>query len=354
MGGISSLLGALALLGFLGFLGGVGLVVVAASQGRNVRGGISLALIGLAVGLIFSVISQGILIVSPQEAAVIFNTLDGRLEDPPRRSGTSIVIPVLQEAFIYPIEQQEYTMSGRTGEGQRSGEDDSVEGRSVDGQLVFLDMTVIYSIDPAQANLVHERWRNRYQDQFIRPTIRGLSRDVISTFRAEDIFGTRRTEVRDAIDSAMREEMREEGFNLSSLIVRNVSFSDEFANAIEQREIAEQDRLRALDEAERVRVQAQGARDAEITRAEGDAQGIVLRAQAQAEALRLVSEQLAANPTLIQYEYIQNLADNINLALVPTNSPFLFDFESLASSNPDFVAPSVPSATLPEGDTNGG
>jgi hypothetical protein len=64
MGGISSVLGAIALLGFLGFLGGIGLVVVSASQGRPVRGGLSLALVGLALGLVFSIISQGILIVA--------------------------------------------------------------------------------------------------------------------------------------------------------------------------------------------------------------------------------------------------------------------------------------------------
>ena len=154
MGGISSLLGAVALVGFLVFLGGIGLVVVAASQGRNFRSGVSLAGIGLVLGLVFSVVSQGILIVSPQEVAVIFNTIDGELEVPPRLSGTSIVIPVLQSASIYPIEQQEYTMSSARGEGSRAAEDDSVEGRSLDGQVVFLDMTVIYSIDPSQANLV--------------------------------------------------------------------------------------------------------------------------------------------------------------------------------------------------------
>ena len=90
----------------------------------------------------------------------------------------------MQTATIYPIEQQEYTMSSTSGEGQRSAQDDSVEGRSLDGQVVFLDMTVIYSIDPLQANLVHERWRNRYQEQFVRPTVRGLARDVISNYRA--------------------------------------------------------------------------------------------------------------------------------------------------------------------------
>jgi regulator of protease activity HflC (stomatin/prohibitin superfamily) len=353
MGGISSILGALALLGFLAFLGGIGLVVVAASQGRNVRGGITLAIAGLVVGLLFSVISQGILIVSPQEVAVVFNTLSGELENPPRRAGTSVVIPVLQEAVIYPIEQQEYTMASLSGEGAGgNAEDDALEGRSVDGQVVIMDLTVIYNIMPEQANLVHERWRNRYEEQFIRPTIRGVARDVISQFRAEDIFGTRRTEVGAAVEEAMRARMEAEGLNLSNMIIRNVSFSDDFADAIERREIAEQERLRALDEAERLRVQAAGTRDAEITSAEGEAQAIILRAQAQAEALRLVSEQLAANPTLIQYEYVQRLSDNIQLALVPANSPFLFDFNSLAEANPDFVAPTVPEAEVPEAEAD--
>jgi regulator of protease activity HflC (stomatin/prohibitin superfamily) len=347
MGGISSVLGAVALLGFLGFLGGIGLIVVAASQGRNVRGGISLAVAGLVVGLLFSVISQGVLIVSPQEVAVIFNTVTGDLETPPRRAGTSIVVPVLQEAFIYPIEQQEYTMASLTNVEERA-EDSSLEGRSVDGQVVIMQLTIIYNIIPEQANLVHERWRNRYEEQFIRPTIRGVARDVISRFRAEDIFGTRRIEVGAEIEDLMRQRMESEGLNLSNLIIHNVSFSEDFAEAIERREIAEQERLRALDEAERLRVQAAGARDAEIARAEGEAQAIILRAQAQAEALRLVSEQLAANPSLIQYEYIQNLADNIRLALVPTNSPFLFDFNSLAEADPDFVAPDVPQFNTPQ------
>lgn len=348
MGGISGLLGAVALLGFLGFLAGIGLVVVSASQGRPVRGGISLAVAGIVVGLLFSVISQGILIVEPTQVAVIFNTLSGDLEQP-RRSGTSIVIPVVQQATIYPIQQQQYTMSGIQ-EGGQLGADDSVRGRSTDGQEVFLDMTVIYSIDPSQVNLVHQRWQNRYRDEFIRPTLRGLGRDVLSRFRAEEIFGQRRTEVGESLTSLMEARMLEEGFILTDLLVRDVTFSPEFSTSIEQREIAQQNRLRAIEEAERVRIQAQGERDAQIARAEGVAQATVLQAVAQAEALRLVSEQIAANPSLIQYEYVQRLAGNIQLALVPSNSPFLFDFNSLAEGNPNFIAPSVPQPELPEVD----
>ncbi len=352
MGGISSLLGALALLGFLGFLGGIGLVVVAASQGRPVRGGISLALVGLAVGLVFSVISQGIVIVEPQQVGVVFNTLNGELGEP-RRPGTHIVVPVLQSATLYPIEQQQYTMTGIPSEGGVVG-DSAVRGRTLDGQEVFLEVTVIYGIDPEEANTVHIRWQNRYQNDLIRPTIRGLAREVVSRFRAEDIFGEQRTAVEDSLEELMAARLDEEGFILTDLLIRDVTFSQAFTDSIERKQIAEQQALEAAfrvqeeqQNAERVRVTAQGQRDAAISEAEGQAQAIVLRAQAQAEALRLVSEQLAANPSLIQYEYIQQLADNIQLALVPSNSPFLFDFQSLAEANPDFVAPSVPQAVAP-------
>jgi regulator of protease activity HflC (stomatin/prohibitin superfamily) len=145
--------------------------------------------------------------------------------------------------------------------------------------------------------------------------------------------------------------LSQDGLMLSDLIIRNITFSAQYADAIEQAQVAAQEAQRARlvvqqrqQEAEQLRVQAQGQRDAEITRAEGQAQATVLQARAEAEALRLVSEQIAANPTLIQYQYIQTLADNIRLALVPSNSPFLFDFESIAA-NPDFVAPAVPESS---------
>jgi regulator of protease activity HflC (stomatin/prohibitin superfamily) len=251
-------------------------------------------------------------------------------------------------------------MSGLPNEGQVSG-NDAVRGRTSDGQEVFLDITVIYAIDPAEAHIVHQRWQTGWQDNLIRPTVRGQAREVVSRYRAEDIFGEQRTAVEDSLEELLSARLDEEGFILTDLLVRDVTFSQAFTDSIERKQIAEQQALEAefrvqeeQQSAEQVRVRAEGARDAAIREAEGDAQAIILRAQAQAEALRLVSEQLAANPSLIQYEYIQQLADNINMALIPSNSPFLFDYSSLAEANPGFVAPAVPQSAEPEAESSGG
>jgi regulator of protease activity HflC (stomatin/prohibitin superfamily) len=356
MGGISGILGALALLGFLGFLAGIGLAVVSASQGRPVRGGAMLALIGLVVGLLFSIISQGILIVEPTQVGVIVNTLTGQFETP-RRAGTSVVIPVVQVYYIYPINQQQYTMAGKENEGQVRG-NDAVQARTVDGQEVALDVTVLYNVNPDKVNELHQRWQTGYQDNFVRPTVRGLVRDVVSGFRAEDIYGQQRTQMEDTMQAKIGERFDQEGLTLTDLLVRDITFSDQFRQAIESKQIADQEAQQAElrvrqreNEANQARAVAAGERDAEIARAQGEAQAIILRAQAEAEALRLVSEQIAANPSLIQYLYVQNLSDNVNIALVPANSPFLFDFSSLAQANPNFTAPAVPQATLPSAPT---
>jgi regulator of protease activity HflC (stomatin/prohibitin superfamily) len=345
--GISSLLGALALLGFLAFLGGVALVVLSASQGRPVRNGILLAIVGIIAGVIFSGVGQGILIVPPTEVAVVVNTVNGELDPTPRRGGTHIVLPVIQQPFQYPLVQQTVTMGGAT----NANDSGAVVARSSDGQEVRMDISVIYSVDPTNVNTLHLNWQNRYPDEFVVPQARGILRDTVSGYEAADIYAGGREALSLAASDRLRARLAQDGLMLSDLIIRDITFSEQYAQAIEQAQVANQEAQRARlvvqqrqQEAEQLRVQAEGERDAAISRAEGQAQSTVLQARAEAEALRLVSEQIAANPALIQYQYIQSLADNIRLALVPSNSPFLFDFESIAS-DPNFVAPELPEST---------
>jgi regulator of protease activity HflC (stomatin/prohibitin superfamily) len=349
--GIGSLFGALSLLGFLGFLAGIGLVVVSASQGRSARSGVLLTIIGLIAGVLFSIIGQGILIVEPREVAVVVNTLTGTVEEDPRPGGTHIILPVVQQPFLYQVDQQSVTMDG-----QPSGSDEgAVRARTSDGQEVSLDVSVLFSVSPQDAGQLHVTWQNRYQTELVIPAARGIVRDAVSTFEAAEIYAGGRETLSSSAFERLRVRLEREGLVLSDLIIRDITFSQQYADAIERAQVAAQEAERSRlevaqrrAEAEQRVVVAEGERDAAIARAEGEAQAIVLRAQAEAEGLRLVSQQIAANPSLIQYQYIQTLADNVQLALVPSNSPFLFDFASLAESNPDFVAPPVPEVTLPE------
>jgi len=345
MGGIGGILSLVSVVGFIIFLVGAGLLVTAVSQNRSPRSGGIVAVVGILIGGLFSVLSQGILVVEPAQVAVVFETVSGDLAAP-RGPGTHIIVPIWQEATIYSTSQQQYTMSGVANDGAVAG-DDAVRVRTSDGQEVLLDVTLIYNIDPVNVNLVHSRWQNRYEDNLIRPIMRGFVRDAVSGFRAEAVYGESRAQIQDKIESDMRTRMADDGFLVTDLIVRNVAFSsEEFAQSIERVQIAERQAQEAEfrvqqeeQESARIRVRAEGARDAAIAEAEGEAEAIRVRAIAQAEALRLVSEVLKANPLLVQYEYVQNLADNVSIILLPSNSPFLFDFNELTSTLPQVTTP---------------
>ncbi|MGB1285126.1 MAG: SPFH domain-containing protein [Aggregatilineales bacterium] len=350
MGDISSILQVIALGGFLVGFAGIALVVAAASQGRPVRGGVLLAGLGFFAGIILMVAGNGLLVVPPAQTAVVVNVLSGELEDPPRAPGTSIILPGVQQVIIYRTDQQEYTMSGESNEGAQRG-NDAVEALTEDGQTVNLDITVIYRIERENANTVHLKWQNRYEDQFVRQAIRSIVRDVVATYDAVNIYGGDRTNMQQEIQTQLATAMLEEGLSLSSLRVRTIRFNEEFAASIEQKQIAEQDLERARTEAQTAQTRAEGEAQAAIEAARGEAESITIRASAEAEALRLISEQIAANPNLIQYEYIRQLADNVSLALVPSNTPFLFDADTFTNLDEGFTAPPVPEPRIVEPET---
>jgi regulator of protease activity HflC (stomatin/prohibitin superfamily) len=178
--------------------------------------------------------------------------------------------------------------------------------------------------------------------------VRSIVRSEITNYQAEAIYGTQRSLLETEINDEIAARFAQEGLILNSFLIRELNFTDEFSQAIEQKEIESQQLQRARTEAQRRETEALGQANAVIEQARGEAEAIRVRAAAQADALRLISEQIAANPMLIQYEYIQKLADNINMALIPSNSPFLFDFDSLSSlpeANANFVAPQVPTNT---------
>ncbi len=335
---IGGILGTLGLVGFVLFLVGAGLAVASTSQGRSARGGVMLAVAGLLIGVIFSVIGQGIIFVQPTQVAIAVNTLSGELL-PPLNSGTHIVVPIIQQVAVdYPITQQEYTMAAGSTEGAQGG-DDSVDSRTKDGQTVNMDVTVLFHIVPTEAGQLYLSWNENYLAGFVRPTARALVREIVSKYTAEQIYGEARVQLGVDIKEAISERFTKEHLQLTDFLVRKIVFSPDFTNAIEQKVVAAQNLERAKTDALTAQTQAEGRANAAIAAAQGDAQSVEINAKAQAEALRLVSEQIAANPSLIQYEYVQKLSDKVQLILMPSNSPFLFDLAQLAKANPNLTIP---------------
>lgn len=298
----------------------------------------TIALILLAGALVAMSLSSGLVFIEPEERGVVISALSSQgYRRDVLSPGLHWIVPYAERVQRYSIAQRTYTMSAVPAEGEVEG-DDSVRARTNDGQEVLMDASVIFGVDPAQVATVHILWQDRFVDDLVRPQARGVIREQVAQFGVEEVYSTRRDELHDAIEDKLQEVLAANGLLLrdNDFIVRNITFTPEYADAIERKQIAEQDAQRARflveqqkQEAERVREQAKGEKDAAITRAEGDAEAAKIRAEGEAEALRLINAVLSENADLLQYKYIEKLASNVEVMFLPANSPYLFDLRSL-------------------------
>ncbi|RMF49040.1 MAG: hypothetical protein D6755_02925 [Anaerolineae bacterium] len=338
-------------LAWLAFIGLVVLVVLRASRNQPVKGltGALFTMLLLAVAL--TTVSAGVVFVEPEQRGVVISALapDGYRKQA-LEPGLRWIIPFFERVEFYSISKQTYTMSGSVSEGQVQG-NDSVAARTADGQEIFMDASVLFKVDPAKVVEVHINWQKRYADDLVRPLARGIIRDIVSQYRVDEVVSTRRLEMTAEIQAEMKRKLEENGLLLDDFILRNITFSPEYAASVEQKQIAEQQAQQAKfvveqkkQEAEQARQVAQGKADAAVIAAKGQADARLIQAQAEAKALQLIADVLKENPDLLTYEYIQQLAPNISVMLVPNDNPYLLP---LPTPQPQ-IAPSVPiSPTVP-------
>lgn len=241
--------------------------------------------------------------------------------------GLHLIIPFIESVQKYSIARQTYTMSSTTSEGAVQG-DDSIQARTKDGQQVYIDASVIYAVDPTQLIPLHITWQNRYEDNVVRPVSRAAIRDAVSQFGVEEIVSTKRADLEKAITDTIKQSLADNHIILSDFLLRNIRFSDEYAKAVEQKQIAEQQAQQAKfvveqkkQEAEQARQTAQGQADAAVISAKGAAEARIIQAQAEADANKVITQSIT--PELVQYNYVIKLAPNVQTIFIPSGNQFI-------------------------------
>lgn len=332
---VAVFLSALSTLAWVGALAVIGFSIMRAARGRPIKaaGGLVIGIIVLA--LVLTTVSAGLVFIQPTDRGVVISALVDGVRPEELQPGLNWVVPFLENVITYPISRQTYTMSIAPQEGAIQG-DDSVEARTSDGQVVRVDASVIFSIDPDRVVEAHIKWQGQYVDNLVRTVSRGVIRDAVSQFGVEEVVTTQRFALMDAIEEDLHAALDEGGLILHDFVLRNIAFSDEYAESVEQKQIAEQRAQEAAfvvqqreQEAQQAREIARGQADAAVIEAEGRAQARLIEAEAEQEALLLIAEALRDNPDLITFEYIQKLSPGIQVMLVPNDNPFLLPLPSL-------------------------
>ena len=308
-------------------------------------------LVIVIVVVLIGLVSSTIIFVPPDQVGVVVSVLapDGYRKDP-LFSGLHFVVPVLETVEKYSIARQNYTMSAATSEGQREG-DDSIRVRTKDGQEVFMDSSVIYAINPPNVVNLHITWQKRYSEELVRPLVRGIIRDAASQYGVEEIVSSKRAELETYINTELSTKLSDNDLILVDFVLRDIHFSEEYAAAVEQKQIAEQQALQAelvveqrKQEAEQARQVAQGQADAVVIAAKGAAEARLVEANAEAEANRTLAESIS--PELVSYLYVIKLSPGVQTVFLPSDNQFILPLpETTTQTTPTTQAP--PTTTTP-------
>jgi regulator of protease activity HflC (stomatin/prohibitin superfamily) len=121
---------------------------------------------------------------------------------------------------------------------------------------------------------------------------------------------------------------------MDRFLLRNITFSTEYASAVELKQVAQQDIIKTQHKADQIKILA-----------EADAQAARIRAQGESDALRLLGDALARNPDVATLRYIEKLAPNIQVMLVPNNVPYILPLPTMTSRTA--ITPTVTETITP-------
>ena len=246
--------------------------------------------------LLILLAATSIRVVPVGQALVIFNTVTRGFRV--AQQGVTFVPPFISSTAKYDLRRLEYTMSGVSGEGKKSDIDDSIWSPTKEGLTVGIDLTAWHHIDPKRLIHIHQDIGPDYEEKIIRPSVRSMIRLVISEYGVMDVYSAKRALIQDEINLKIKALIEKDGFIVDEVVLRDVRFPEQFAKAIEAKQIAQQG-------AEQMRYT--------LEKEEREAERKVIEARGRATAIEVISKSLAQNPDYIRYLYVDKLADDVSV-----------------------------------------
>lgn len=178
---------------------------------------------------------------------------------------------------------------------------------SSDIQDVDVSYSINYQISKENAQTIYKTIGTDYYEVVMQPRIHEAVKSVIAKYSAENLISARE-ELSKQINDILTEELRGYNIVLINTAVENLDFSDAFTNAVEDKQVAEQQKLKAQIEQDRMNLEAEAAAKRQVIAADADAEVTKIQAdvaqysgEKEAAANRKIAETLTE--LLVKYQY---------------------------------------------------
>lgn len=249
--------------------------------------------------------SRPFLVVPAGHRAVVFNIFTG-VEQRVRGEGINLLIPAVQFPQLYDVRTRSYTMSA-TAEDQVDMDSNPLVALTKDGQPVTIDLTVLYHVNEQELPQLFQQigLQDAYLEKIIRPELRTLVRMAVSQYGVTDLYSQNRESLETDVAKRVETAFAACHLTLEDIKLRNITFSASFQEAIEKKQVAEQQVKRM---------------EYILKQASKDREKAVVEAQGEADSLKLVAESVTRNPSLIEYEWVNKLNPKAKTVLVDSQT----------------------------------
>lgn len=188
----------------------------------------------------------------------------------------------------------------------------STEAFSKDLQTISTIVAVEYRVDKSKSYSIYKEVGENYKDVLIVPAVNEVLKSISSKYTAEESV-TNRAVISEDIVKELNLKLNDIGITIADVNIINFDFSEAYISAIENKQVAEQELLKAKTEAQKKKVEAQGEADA-----------LKIKAEAQAEANRILSKSITDN--LVDYKKVEKWDGKMPYA---TGSNAIIDFSDM-------------------------
>ena len=180
---------------------------------------------------------------------------------------------------------------------------------SKDLQTINSTVSINYHLAAESSSRMYQNVGKEFEDTLLSPAMQEAVKNVMAKYSAEELI-TNRSVVGTTIKDEITAKVEEYGIIIDKFNIVNFNFTDEFNKAIEAKQVAEQNKIKANTEneqkialaeadAKEKTIKAQADADAIKIKAEADADAIKIKADAEAEANKKLNDSLTEN--VLQY-----------------------------------------------------
>ena len=187
---------------------------------------------------------------------------------------------------------------------------------SSDGQTMDIELVIQYQIQSDKAIDIYKNYGGLEMLQSRITTVATEKmKSVLSQKSAMTIIETRATVSPDVEESIMNAITHDYYVNITSVVLTDISFTDTFEKVIEDKMVAEQQKLQAQYEKEKAIIQAEQElevakkqAEAQLEKAKKEAEAVEVKAEAEANALQIIQEAWDAIPEEVRAVMLQEMA----------------------------------------------